>query len=285
MDKQLMEEIGQYDREYAPAERTVMMPGVDALADGPHLLEVASAELTRTQKTNEPICRVLLRVLGGPQAGLVVEKGYLFRGQDSVDRLGADLLALGFDADKWSGRHGRRFSVELEKALPRLRGVRFQGKKNTSAKDGKAYLDVLFAVAAPAGAPPAPQAQQPAPSARPTGTARCPGRSSGMTPRSLSSAAPGRLGRCRRAGLPGPLLPAHDGGRRLAGQAARGRPAPRGVRPVRGVVLLLRRVEVPEEVQSCGSSKGVCSCGRCGLTRRRWMNSPGRSSPASPTRN
>lgn len=129
MNDPLLEEIGRFDQEYVPAERESFLPGLEALRDGTHLLEIVRAVLARTTKTGEAIFKLILRA----QDGLTVERAYFFRDQDSVDRLGADLCLLGLDADKWTGRYNRRFSVELQKALPRLAGIRFQAKKETKA--------------------------------------------------------------------------------------------------------------------------------------------------------
>lgn len=130
-DEGVLEEIGRFDQDYQPAERETFLPGLEALRDGTHILEIVRAELGRTTKSREAIFKLILRAADG----LTLERAYFFRDQDAVDRLGADLVLLGLDADRWNGRHGRRFSVELQKALPKLAGVRFQAKKETKASD------------------------------------------------------------------------------------------------------------------------------------------------------
>lgn len=163
-DETIFEEIGRFDQDYAPAERQSFLPGVEALRDGVHVLEVVRAEVSRTEKTREAIFKLILRAADG----LTFERAYFFRDQDSVDRLGADLAALGLDSDKWNGRHNRRFSVELAKCPSKLAGVRFQAKKetkpgNTPGKDyHNLYISVLIggpkgAAASAAATPAAPK--------------------------------------------------------------------------------------------------------------------------------
>ena len=117
-------ELQQFDAEFKPG--TIKRPGLDSLADGDHDFEILGCELARTEKTNEAILRMLLQVRGGS----TIEKVYFFRNQQAVDMLATDLCTLGIDADKWQAP-ARPFSAELAKALPRLVGVRFRGKKVT----------------------------------------------------------------------------------------------------------------------------------------------------------
>lgn len=143
-DNGILEEIGRFDQDYVAAERESYLPGIEALRDGVHVLEIVKAELSRTKKTGEAILKMILRA----QDGLTVERAYFFRTQDAVDRLGADLCQLGFDADRWNGRHNRRFSVELQKAIPKLAGVRFQAKKETkpNPEGGKDFHNLYVSI-------------------------------------------------------------------------------------------------------------------------------------------
>lgn len=166
MNDDILEEISNYDQDYAPSENKAFMPGAEVLADGVYVMDIIEAELTRTEKKQEPILQLTLRMPGG----LTIQHAYFFRDQAAVDRLGADLCVLGFDADKWNGRHGRKFSAELSKAVGKLAGIRFQAKKRTyDGRDGKqkTALDILCLVSGPAAKPaaltPAPtHPQQPA---------------------------------------------------------------------------------------------------------------------------
>lgn len=152
-------ELSQFSGAFTPA--AAMRPGLDSLADGEYDFEITAAELTRTPKDNELIFRFSLRVIS---TGQTVEKVYFFRSQQNVDFLGADLCALGIDADQWKPP-ARPLEKELPAALPKLRGVRFRGKKVTAAnsKDhAKPFHNLYINNRLAAGAMPAP-ALSPAP--------------------------------------------------------------------------------------------------------------------------
>lgn len=145
-------ELGVYESNFNPSAGGGRRPGLDTLPDGDYDFEIASAELTRTEKTNEAIFRMELRVLGGG----VVEHAYFFRTQMSVDILGGDLCTLGFDADQWKPPH-RPLVRELLAAAPRLAGIRFRGKKvtNPDKKDAsKKYANLYVNQRLSADAPP-----------------------------------------------------------------------------------------------------------------------------------
>jgi hypothetical protein len=127
----IVNEISHFDREFTP--QSGRRQGIDSLANGDYDLEIAEAELTRTEKTREPLLRLLLRVL--PEGG-VYEHVYFFRTQDAVNRLGADLVTLGCPLEE-----KRPFSQQLPRAVAHLSGIRFRAKKaeNKSADGGKTY--------------------------------------------------------------------------------------------------------------------------------------------------
>jgi hypothetical protein len=157
------DELAAFDSAFTPSPGR--RPGIDSLPDGDHDFEVLSAEMGRTETSNELILRVGLKT-----AGRVVEYAYFFRTQQSVDILGSDLCTLGFDADQWKAPH-RPFSKELPLAVPRMPGIRFRGKKVTreNKKDPakpfhNLYVNQRLDGAAP-GAPPA--AYTPGPAADP----------------------------------------------------------------------------------------------------------------------
>ncbi len=123
-----MQELEAFDRDFAPDGGR--RPGVDSLADGDYDFEIVHAELTKTEKTNEAILKLDLRVAGEGAAG-VVRYAYLFRSLTGVNVLGSDLCTLGFDADQWKPP-ARPLSRELPRAVPLLPGIRFRGKKKTT---------------------------------------------------------------------------------------------------------------------------------------------------------
>lgn len=164
-----IDDIARFDDDYKPAERFVRLPGPEALPDGTYVFTVTHAALEQTHKSSETLLKWHLKVITGPSAGLVIERPYFFRTQEAVDRLGADLLALGFDADRWSGRYGRKFSAELLKAIPKMLGLQIQGRVRT-ADDGKTYLDVQMRTGGMiSGEAQSPRAAAPAPAPAPNG--------------------------------------------------------------------------------------------------------------------
>jgi hypothetical protein len=171
-DQDIIEELSRYDRDYAP--QAGRRPGIDTLADGDYDFSIQGAILDRTEKNREPILKLELKAAPG---GNVIEHVYFFRTQDAIDRLGADLCTLGFDADQWTAQNGRRFSAELPAAVARLTGVRFRGHKTAVQKDGKTFHN-LYVNARLAGTPmpgtaPLPRTPRPAPQpAIPTGPAQ-----------------------------------------------------------------------------------------------------------------
>ncbi len=131
-------ELARWDNEYTPDAG--QRPGVNSLPVGDYEMEVVYAGFDRTPQSRDLILRAHLRVLAGAAVGMIVEHTYFFDTQKKVDRLGADLCALGFDADQWTAKHRRKFSAELLKALPRLRGVRFRARRTADpGKDGKVW--------------------------------------------------------------------------------------------------------------------------------------------------
>jgi hypothetical protein len=150
-DDDIVQEIARWDADFVPqAERR---PGLDALANGDYDLEVVEAELARTEKTRDVILRTALRVL---PAGGVHEHVYFFRSQEAVNRLGADLVTLGFEVP-------HPFSQHLPGIVARLKGVRFRARKAESkGKDGWTFHN-LFVNSRLAGSPqPAAGGPQPA---------------------------------------------------------------------------------------------------------------------------
>jgi hypothetical protein len=117
-------------------------PGPECLPDGEYDCEIISAILERTKNSGEPIVRMSIRVVSGPKAGTVFDRGSLLGKQESADRFGAELVTLGIDADKWTEAAGRKFTQELPGALDRLAGRKFSAKKSTSDqtdKNGRPY--------------------------------------------------------------------------------------------------------------------------------------------------
>jgi hypothetical protein len=123
-----VQEVSRWDADFVP--QAGRRPGLDALANADYDMEIVEAELVQTEKSREWILRTALRVL---PAGGIHEHVYFFRSQEAVNRLGADLLTLGFEVPQ-------PFSQHLPGIVARLRGVRFRARKAESkGNDGKVY--------------------------------------------------------------------------------------------------------------------------------------------------
>lgn len=136
MNEELLNQIARFDEGYTPDPGRY--PGIETLPDRDYVFEVAHATLGKTQNTGEAILHVILR----SDEGVMVERPYFFQKQTQVNKLGADLCALGFDADKWRGN--RPFSRELVAALPKLVGVKFRARKITEPGTDKPFHNLYI---------------------------------------------------------------------------------------------------------------------------------------------
>lgn len=130
--------LDSFGAEYKP--ESSFRPGLNTLADGVYDFEVLSASLDRTPKSGDNICRVALRVLGGG----VVEWTHFLKNQRAINNLCATLSALGFDAEKWGPAYNRPLSVEIPRAVDRLKGIRFRAAKETRRESKPGAADTLY---------------------------------------------------------------------------------------------------------------------------------------------
>lgn len=156
-DETIFDEIGRFDPQFKP--QAGFQPGIDTLADGNYEFAVVSAKLERTQQTGEPILKTVLRVL---PAGATVEWAHFFSKQEQVNRLGADLEALGFPVG------GKPFSAFLRDTLPKLGGLKFSACKRSRPKQNSTdkFHDLHVSARRPAQSGP-PPAARPAPAPTP----------------------------------------------------------------------------------------------------------------------
>jgi hypothetical protein len=125
--------VSHWDADFVP--QAGRRPGLDALANGDYDMEIVEAELVHTEKSRDWILRTALRVL---PAGGVYEHVYFFRTLDAYNRLGADVVTLGFEA-------AQPFSQHIPGIVARLRGVRFRARKAESkGKDGQVYHNLYI---------------------------------------------------------------------------------------------------------------------------------------------
>lgn len=107
---------------------------LEILKDGRYDFEIMDARWDETQN-GDRLLKVGLRVL--PGSG-VIEHAYWLNEQKGINRLAADLLALGFGSDQW-GSTNHPLSREIPAAVLKLPGIRFAGSKGSyeAKSDGK----------------------------------------------------------------------------------------------------------------------------------------------------
>lgn len=159
MSDDILSELERYNEGYRPEQG--IRPSLESIPDGDYTFDIMDAELIRSMKAKDPVLRLGLRVDGGA----IVERGYPLTSQEMCNRLGADLVALGFS--EFDGP--KDFSKKVGAAIPKLKGVRFRARKHTDRKGDKVYtnLFILGRVAAGQKAPPPPAPSSVAPPATP----------------------------------------------------------------------------------------------------------------------
>lgn len=140
----IRDHLRNYDAEFDPSkpEGFGQRIGPEVLRDGAFELKIVDAQtdLITVDNAQAPVLRVDLVVLpGSPQEGTAFQKVYWLTGSIEVNILGADLVTLGIDADRWPSQ-GRRFSDGIMEAAPQLVGRCFKATKKAKAgKNGKTF--------------------------------------------------------------------------------------------------------------------------------------------------
>lgn len=151
--------LEQFDNDAIPEQG--FRPGIDCLVNGNYDFTVIDAELKDNPQSGDKILELGIR----PDGGCAFTWAHFLNRQDNVNRLLAVLVTLGFDADRWHPKYGKRFSVELPNAIRWLPGRRFKGtKRSRDAKDGsgKVYHDLYVNARIPDQQQPAAAANGPA---------------------------------------------------------------------------------------------------------------------------
>ena len=124
--------------------------GLDTLANGQYDLEIIDAAVGLAN-TSPPkrIYTMTLRVMPGV---LAIDHVYWLNDQAAMNRLAADMMALGLDSDKWA-TGGRKLSVEIPASCVKVRGMRFRASKtsNESKTTNKTYHNLTIATRLTAG--------------------------------------------------------------------------------------------------------------------------------------
>jgi hypothetical protein len=157
----ILAELSKFDDGFAPEQPRSLK--VEDLADGQHTFEVLDLDVSKTEKKGDMIVKWCLLVCDGAGKGSLIEHVHWLGDQDAVNRLGKDLVAVGYPAAKWADKtSGLKFAVEFARIVPALPGMVFVGKKRTYTPQAVAgapapktghYLDFLRLVSAGTGKP------------------------------------------------------------------------------------------------------------------------------------
>lgn len=135
-------DLTEFDQDFAPVSGRKL--NLEDLTDGDYVFEVQSAILDITKHTSDKILKLLLYIVDGPSKDNTVERAYFLRGQEVANEIGADFRALGIDTESWRSDKGGKFSMELPKAMVRIKGVRFKGKKVTRRGKDKHFHNLYI---------------------------------------------------------------------------------------------------------------------------------------------
>lgn len=149
-------DLEQFDDAFTPKQG--ITSGIEAISDGAYDFTILNAALTTTKTSQTLILRMEIKC---ESLGVVAEKPYFLTSQEQIDRLGGDLATLGFPVGTWNAANGKKFSVEMSKAIGQLPGLRFKGTKKTSENKKDAtkpyhnlYINSPLPKAGSIGAPP-----------------------------------------------------------------------------------------------------------------------------------
>jgi hypothetical protein len=136
-----MSDFSEFDDFFSPSEPKKFL-SMNDLPDGQYEFTIKEAKPSTLGKTGEKIVEFSLLIARGPMQGSEFYRTYFFRNDMSVNMFGADLVLLGLPAQTWTKEHGKKFSVEMPKALPSLKGKTFSGSIKTTEKDGRSYKNL-----------------------------------------------------------------------------------------------------------------------------------------------
>jgi hypothetical protein len=137
-------DLRQFDEDFTPAPSTANLSRPEDLTDGVYEFEITSAQLKNPKGHN--ILELHLVVLTpGVHDGMNIQFSKFLDSAEAAARIGRDLATLGFDTGDWKVTNGRPFSVEFDKAVKLLPGLRWRGTKKTSqSADGTKTYHNLF---------------------------------------------------------------------------------------------------------------------------------------------
>lgn len=138
-----MFDLRNFDDEFEPAAPASTFCKPEEIPDGIYDFCIVTA-VTKQPKGNFLVELGLRIESAGKCEGMVVQHAMFMNDLDSVKRVGRDLKTLGFDTDNWKKANGRPFSVEFEKALKILPGIRVRGRKKTNEKKEQGKVVAVY---------------------------------------------------------------------------------------------------------------------------------------------
>jgi len=133
MSNEFAADFSSFDDSYNP-ESTSRFVNLNDLPQGEYEFLIEEAKLDRIPSTGEAIVRLGLKILKGQMIGAKFDRTYFFRTEQSANYFGADLVLLGLPAQTWTAANGKKWSVEMPKAVPTLKGKAFKGNIKVTNK-------------------------------------------------------------------------------------------------------------------------------------------------------
>lgn len=133
------DDLAWFDEQAKPAQR--FTPGIDTIADGGYDFEIAAAMLDKTKNSQTRVVNADL-IAGG---GMRVRYTWFIDSTENMNAFLADLVTLGFPADRWGSGPGKTSLVKaLPDAVAKLKGIKFRGQKTTDRPTEGTYAGRVF---------------------------------------------------------------------------------------------------------------------------------------------
>jgi len=117
----------------------------EAIDNGEYEVEIGEASLRETPRQKTLILEMKLFFRGSQYDGNFFKHQYWLTDTDALTRCGQDLFLLGFDSNTWNAKHGKKLSVEMPRAVAKMKGIRIRiSKDSNTASTGKVYHNIYF---------------------------------------------------------------------------------------------------------------------------------------------
>ena len=152
IDPVILAELAELDgKDIKPAEGG-QKPKIEDMPEGTYDFEIVSGDFRKIEN-GSILFQFTIKILGGNFDGVTCTVPPLWiKGSDGWDEkkvasLKADLITLGFDADKWEG--DRTFTIEIAKVLPKLKGIKAKSIRKNNDFKGKTYKNFAISTKLP----------------------------------------------------------------------------------------------------------------------------------------